>query len=96
MYTVHMSKRVTATEARRNWFRLLDEVAAGEDVVIERHGWRIRLSREEGGTGARPVPDYSELIQARDVDGAEAWRWSWDGPEADLRLDGEGPGAEDG
>jgi hypothetical protein len=37
LYIVRM-KRVTASEARRNWFRLLDEVAAGAVVVIERGG----------------------------------------------------------
>ena len=34
-------KRVTASDARKNWFRLLDEAAAGEVVVIERAGTRI-------------------------------------------------------
>ena len=37
MYNVHM-KRVTASEARRNWFRLLDEIAGGEQVVITSEG----------------------------------------------------------
>ena len=29
-------KRLTASEVRKNWFRVLDEVAAGEGVVLER------------------------------------------------------------
>ena len=38
-------KRVTASDARKNWFRLLDEVAAGTVVRIERRGTTILLQR---------------------------------------------------
>ena len=41
-------KKVTATEARKRWFRLLDEVAAGEVVMLQRRGRRLVLRREEG------------------------------------------------
>jgi hypothetical protein len=40
-------KRVTATEARKQWFRLLDEVAAGEVVVLERKGRQLVLRCED-------------------------------------------------
>ena len=70
---------MTATEARRNWFRLLDEVAAGEEVVVERGGRRIIIRREsDEGRAAdlrrQPVVhrdhDRAELVQPlqRDVD----------------------------
>jgi antitoxin (DNA-binding transcriptional repressor) of toxin-antitoxin stability system len=75
-------KRVTASEARRNWFRLLDEVAAGTSVVIERAGRRILIQREpEAGLGA---PDYSELIRVRDASDADRWGWNWEGEEGEL------------
>ena len=37
-------KKLTASEARKNWFQVLDEVAAGEVVVLERKGKMILLS----------------------------------------------------
>ena len=33
-----MSKQVTATDAKSSILRLLDEVAAGEEIEITRHG----------------------------------------------------------
>jgi len=41
-------KKVTASEARRQWFRLLDEAAQGEVIVLQRRGRRLVLRREEG------------------------------------------------
>jgi hypothetical protein len=84
MYIVHM-KRVTASEARRNWFRLLDEVAAGETVVIERHGRRILIRREAMSRGRGAIPDYSGILKVREPDRAAEWGWEWDGPEGELR-----------
>ena len=76
-------KRITASEARKNWFRLLDEVAQGEVVVIERSGRRILLRRE--AAEVREVPDYSGLIGAvRDAADADRWGWDWPGEERDL------------
>lgn len=84
MYTVHM-KRVTATEARKNWFRLLDEVAEGEVVLIERDGARLRLSLAEPAEPSAKVPDYRELIKVPDADRANQWGWEWDGSPGGLR-----------
>jgi antitoxin (DNA-binding transcriptional repressor) of toxin-antitoxin stability system len=79
-------KRVTASEARRNWFRLLDDVLAGEVVAIVRKGQRIVIRREESGRAAhRKAPDYSALIRADDVDTLDEWGWEWRGPESDIR-----------
>lgn len=77
MYSVHM-KRISATQARRNWFRLLDEVAAGEVVVIERKGRRIVLRREEEKRDVEGgEPDYSRLLHVPDESRADRWGWDW-------------------
>lgn len=79
-------KRVTASEARRNWFRILDEVAAGAVVVIERGGRRIVIQREEEARPVKEIPDYGPLISAPEADRAEEWSWDWKGPEEELSL----------
>lgn len=85
LYIVHM-KRVTASEARRNWFRILDEVAAGEVVVVERHGRAIHLIRAPGADHEREVPDYSGVIRAPEgADHADLWGWEWSADEGELR-----------
>jgi hypothetical protein len=71
-------KRVTASEARKNWFRLLDEAAAGEVVVIERAGRRILLQREDAATDREERPDYAELITVPAAAEADHWTWEWD------------------
>jgi antitoxin (DNA-binding transcriptional repressor) of toxin-antitoxin stability system len=78
MYTVHM-KRVSATEARKNWFRLLDEVVEGETVLIEREGARLILQLDETRDREERAPDYRGLIRVRDVDAADRWGWEWNG-----------------
>jgi hypothetical protein len=77
-------KRVTASEARKQWFRLLDEVAAGEVVILERKGRRLVLCREDAKVGERTVPDYRKLIRAPDADHADQWSWDWQGSEQEL------------
>jgi antitoxin (DNA-binding transcriptional repressor) of toxin-antitoxin stability system len=78
-------KRVTATEARKNWFRLLDEVAEGEVVLIERGGARLRLSLAEPADPSEKIPDYRGLVHVPDVDSADQWGWEWDGSPEGLR-----------
>jgi hypothetical protein len=75
-------KKVTASEARKNWFRLLDEVAAGGTVAIDRHGTRVLMVREE--TAPVGVPDYRELLSVPEADRAHAWGWRWEGEEGEL------------
>ena len=84
MYTVHM-KRMTATDARKNWFRLLDEVIEGEVVLIERGGSRLLLKLVDKGESAERIPDYRALIQVKDVDEADQWGWEWDGSSEGLQ-----------
>lgn len=75
-------KRVTASEARRDWFRILDEVAAGEIVVIDRNGRTIRIQRADPPADEAGVPDYGELLRVpEDAGDAHRWGWEWRGPE---------------
>ncbi len=73
MYIVHV-KYVTASEARKNWFRLLDEAANGEIIAIRRHDKKLVLRIEDDD---RPVPSYEELIRVPNADEADNWRWEW-------------------
>jgi antitoxin (DNA-binding transcriptional repressor) of toxin-antitoxin stability system len=83
-------KRITASEARRNWFQVLDRVAAGEVIVIERKGRRIVLQREDEGASAGPLPDYAALIRpVADVNRAADWSWEWT-EEGELHPGGDG------
>jgi hypothetical protein len=78
-------KKVTASEARRQWFRLLDEVVQGEVVVVQRKGRRLVLRREDVGKGkvAAPGPRYRRLLRVPRVDQADRWSWEWK-PEGGL------------
>ena len=84
MYTVHM-KRINATEARKNWFRLLDEVVEGEVVLIERGGARLVLKLVDQGEPAEKIPDYRALIRVKDADEADRWGWEWNGSSEGLQ-----------
>jgi antitoxin (DNA-binding transcriptional repressor) of toxin-antitoxin stability system len=78
-------KHTTPTDARRNWFRLLDEIADGEVVVLERKGRRIVLQREDRrDASVEDIPDYGSLIRVPDADRADSWGWEWSGSGADL------------
>ena len=83
MYIVHM-KRVTASDARKNWFRLLDEVAQGAVVCIERGGRRILLRREPEEGEATDIPDYSSLLLVPHLEEADQWDWSWSPEDGTL------------
>jgi len=85
-------KRVTATEARKNWFRLLDEVAEGEIVLIERAGAQLRLVLAEPAGPSAGIPDYRGLIHMPDADSADQWGWEWDSSPEGLRPRLAGPG----
>lgn len=74
-------KYVTASEARKNWFRLLDEVAEGEVVAIRRDDKTLLISLEER---AGTVPSYARLLHTPDSDQADTWGWEWD-PSQGLR-----------
>ena len=90
-------KRVTASDARKNWFRLLDEVAAGEVVAIDRGGRRILIKREAPAVHERAAPSYCDLISAPNADRADQWGWSWQDTKGEIApLDlGDDPVEED-
>lgn len=85
LYIVHM-KRVTASEARKNWFRLLDEAAAGEVIVIDRKGKRLVLRKEKADRKKPGLPNYRDLLEVLQADNADAWRWEW-APEGLIPVD---------
>ena len=70
-------KQVTATEARKNWFTLLDEAARGEVIAIRRNDKNLILKLEKS---KRVTPDYAQSIDFPDADDAETWGWDWKGP----------------
>ena len=79
MYSVHV-KSLSATEARKHWFRLLDEIVAGEVVLIERGGSLVELRRSEVRRASEAVPDYSDIVRVPDLDEADRWHWEWQAP----------------
>lgn len=86
MYIVHM-KRVTASEARKNWFRLLDEVAQGAVVCIERGGRRIVLRREPERAAEGELAEYDALIRVPHLEEADRWGWSWSKEDGVVETD---------
>lgn len=76
-------KRMTATEVRKQWFRLLDEVAEGEVILIERDGARLVLQMEDPREASK-IPEYRGLIRVSNPDEADRWGWEWDGSPEGL------------
>jgi len=70
MYAAHM-KRMTATEVRTNWSRLLDEVIEGEVVLIDWDGACLRLALAEPAEDSIGIPDYQGLIHLPDADSVD-------------------------
>ena len=79
-------KRLTASEARKNWFRVLDEVVAGEIIVLERKGQRLVLRREDKKVtkSKQQFPDYTRLLRVPDADQVDQWSWDWQGESQGL------------
>jgi prevent-host-death family protein len=71
-----MSKTMTATTAKANFLRLLDEAAAGEEIEITRHG--------------RPVARLVPPAGARSLRGSFAGSAMSAADELDLFSTGEG------
>ncbi len=80
-------KRVTASQARREWFRILDEVVAGEVVIVDRKGRSIQIRRLDLPSDTRAVPDYSGILAVHEnAADADRWGWEWaDDGEEGLR-----------
>jgi len=69
-------KHVTASEARKNWFKLLDEVSNGESIAINRNGKNV-VMRLETRKKRQIIPNYKRMIQVPDADNADKWGWKW-------------------
>lgn len=78
LYIVHM-KHVTASEARKNWFRLLDEALRGEVIAVQRKGHRLVLRREEAANArtTKGARQYKRLLRVPDAEKADRWSWDW-------------------
>ena len=65
--------RVTATEARKRLFQLLDAVEKGEEVIVERRGvcYQLRLDEPKVDRQPRPRPEIEIDPEILDHD------WSW-------------------
>jgi hypothetical protein len=68
--------RYTASEARKVFFHLLDTVEAGEDVILERHGVRFRLTLEL----VEDTIDMPKVLQVDDPD-ILSGNWTWVGDD---------------
>lgn len=80
-------KQVTASEARKHWFQLLDEALRGEVIAVERKGQRIVLRREDPSVSGPTsnAPSYKKLLKVPQVAKADRWSWDWR-PERGLTL----------
>jgi len=67
-------KHVTASEARKNWFKLLDEAAKGEIIAIQRNDKKLILRLDKR---AKSVPSYKGLIGGKNIENADKWGWEW-------------------
>lgn len=77
LYTVRVT-RLTASDARQEFFRLLDAVEQGEAVVVERKGVRFRLSLLEPAAEKHASGSVSP-VEVSDPDVLSGdWTWSGD------------------
>jgi prevent-host-death family protein len=74
-YSDHMARKVTATDAKATFLRLLDDTAAGEEVEITRHG--------------RPVARLVPAAGARSLRGSFVGKAMTVGDEEDLFSTGQ-------
>ena len=83
-YSDHMGKSVTATEAKAKILALLDEVEAGEEIEITRHGRLVaRLVPARPGLAlmGRFRGDVEQLVSdvelVKPIDEREFDGWDW-------------------
>lgn len=88
-YSDHMGRTVTATEAKARILALLDEVEAGDEVEITRHGRLIaRLVPARGGAGLRGRYAGMAWTAADNGDALMSTGEPWD-PDGAPGLDAE-------
>ena len=81
---MYSMKHVTASDARKQWFRLLDDVVAGEVVAVARKGSLVVLRRRSPGGRSTARPSYRSLLRVPDADAADRWSWQWQ-PDGNTR-----------
>jgi len=84
-YSDHMSKTVTATEAKAHILALLDDVEAGEEVEITRHG-RLVARLVPARRGAALRGKHAGIVHANVADEELLFSTAeeWSGDEANL------------
>ena len=72
-------RNVNASDARKHWFRLLDEALNGEVIIVQRKGRRLILRREESNKNRKTLesPQYKNLLRVPNADHADRWTWEW-------------------
>ena len=73
LYNVRMS-RFTASQARQNFARVLDQAAGGQSVTIERGKLRFRLVLDERRRALRTARPVIEIIDPAVANGDWTWR----------------------
>ena len=73
-YIVQM-KYVTASEARKNWFSLLDEAVKGHVIAIDRKGTTLVL---RAAKAREPAATPEKIVRGKDLENADRWGWNWD------------------
>jgi len=72
-------KHVKASEARKHWFRLLDDALRGEVIAVERKGQRVVLRREElsDTKKSKDSGQYKKLLRVPRAEEIDQWSWEW-------------------
>ena len=73
LYNVHMS-RFTASQARQNFARVLDQAASGQSVTIERGKLHFRLVLDEKRRAPRTAGPIIEILDPAVANGDWTWR----------------------
>lgn len=79
-------KSVSASEAKKRWFRLLDKALQGEVIAVERRGQRLVLRREDASPvkNGNSTRQYKQLLRVPRSEEADRWSWEWRGAERQL------------
>ncbi len=73
LYNVHMA-RFTASQARQNFARVLDQAAGGQSVTIERGKLHFRLVLDEKRRAPRTARPVIEILDPAVANGDWTWR----------------------
>ncbi|MBX7147481.1 type II toxin-antitoxin system Phd/YefM family antitoxin [bacterium] len=76
-------KHYSATEARKNFFSLLDDALEGNKVYIEREGHVLELLPKKKKTKKLSYKKF--FLSSPSVDDADTWGWEWK-PDSGLHF----------